>query len=506
VLREKKSYIIAFVTGAALPMAFAPLSLFPLALIIPTILFWQWLNATPKEAARQGFAFGLGMFGVGISWVYVAIHVFGHTPAVVAALLTLIFVAFLALFPALQAYFSVRLLNNYKNHPQYSLIASLLILPTVWVFFEWFRGWVLTGFPWLNLAYSHIDTPLAGMASIVGVYGLGWISVLTSGLLLYLFIVPNRRVHAGIGIVLLWGSAYAVGNIEWTRPVDKPISVSIVQGNIPQITKWDPRQIQVRLDAYAKLTRQHWGSDLIFWPENSISVFYHDIEHHYFKPLIAEAKKHNSDLVIGIPYMNLKTGKYYSSLVSLGKTPTVYNKRHLVPFGEFVPLEFLIRGMVEFFDLPMSSFSRGERHQPILQAAGQKLAPSICYEDAFGEEVIDFLPEATLLINGSNNAWYGDSLAAHQHLQVSRMRSVETGRMLMRATTNGISALVDHRGKILKRSPQFETYVLKGEVQPRTGATPYVRLGNYPVVILMLVILGGLWWQGRRLTQGMTES
>jgi apolipoprotein N-acyltransferase len=207
-------------------------------------------------------------------------------------------------------------------------------------------------------------------------------------------------------------------------------------------------------------------------------------------PLVEEAKQHGADLVVGVPVLNLQTDEYYSSFVVPGDKPEMYHKRHLVPFGEFVPLESLLRGLITFFDLPMSSFSRGGDDQPPLKAAGQLLAPTVCYEDAFGEEVIDFLPQATLLINGSNNAWYGDSFAPHQHLQISRMRAVETGRPLLRATTNGISAIIDHKGYIVKRSPQFETYVLSGEVQPRSGATLYVRWGNWPVVVLGFLVLG----------------
>lgn len=497
-LKGKRAYLTALLAGAGLPLAFAPLSLFPLAVILPAVLFWLWLDASPTQAARLGFAFGLGLFGVGISWVYVAIHVYGYTPAPVAALLTLLFVAFLALLPALQGYTSIRLLKAYRQQQRYEWLALLLIMPTVGVFFEWLRGWALTGFPWLNLGYSHIDSPLAGAAPCLGVYGISWLSLLSSGLLLLGVRQPAWRIKAGLTLPGIWLGVFLLGQVEWTQAIDKPLKVSIVQGNVPQITKWDSKMIQFRLDTYAGLTRKHWDSDLIFWPENSISVFYHDIKDHYFGPLVEEARASDTELIVGMPYMDLDTGLYYSSLVSMGKTPGVYHKRHLVPFGEFMPLGFLIRGLVKFFDLPMSNFSRGEKQQTILRAAGQALAPSICYEDAFGEEVIDFLPEASLLINGSNNAWYGDSLAAHQHLQIARMRTIETGRMLIRATTNGISAFVDHHGKIVSRSPQFETYVLTGTVQPRTGATPYVRFGNTPVVISMLLILAGLVWDSRR--------
>jgi len=490
--------LLALVLGAALPLAFAPVSFYPLAVLLPAGLFYLWLHASPREAAKLGFAFGLGLFGVGVSWVYVAIHVYGYTAAPIAALMTLIFVAFLALVPALQGYVSARLLQRHRQQGNFEVVALLLILPAVWLLFEWLRGWVLTGFPWLNLGYSHIDSPLAGAAPWLGVYGISGLSIFSSGLIALLLRQKAWRRKAVLILVAVWGGAVLAAQVEWTQAIDKPLQVSIVQGNVPQITKWDSDKIQLRLDTYANLTRQHWDSDLIFWPENSISVFYHQIRQSYFEPLQEEARAHNTELIVGLPYKDLETRQYYSSLLSLGKTPGVYHKRHLVPFGEYVPLESLVRGMVEFFDLPMSSFTRGERKQALLYAAGQAMAPSICYEDAFGEELIDFLPEATLLINGSNNAWYGDSLAPHQHLQIARMRALETGRDLMRATTNGVSALVDYRGKIISRSPQFETFVLQGSVQPRTGATPYSRLGNTPVLCGLGIIFAWLAWRLRR--------
>ncbi|UCE88139.1 MAG: apolipoprotein N-acyltransferase, partial [Pseudomonadota bacterium] len=238
--------------------------------------------------------------------------------------------------------------------------------------------------------------------------------------------------------------------------------------------------------------------------ENAMTVFYHQLADEYLEPLAADARAGGTELLVGLPYMDREANRYYSSLMSLGETRGVYHKRHLVPFGEYVPLESLLRGLIGFFDLPMSGFSHGAREQRPLVVGGQPVAPSVCYEDAYGEELIHFLPEATLLVNGSNNAWYGDSLAPHQHLQISRMRARETGRELLRATTNGISAIVDHRGALVATTPQFQEYVLEGTVQPRTGATPYVRFGNWPVVCaaglvtLLLVVVGRRCARARR--------
>jgi len=486
---SKAALLWCLLAGASLPLAFAPFNLFLLAYFAPLVLFYFWLDVTPKQAALRGFLFGLGMFGVGVSWVYVAIHVFGYAPVPLAILMTSAFVAFLALYPALQGYLSVRLQQGLGLSRNVSLV---LIYPTLWLLLEWLRGWLLTGFPWLNLGYSQLNTPLAGIAPVLGVYGVSWATALTAALVLIILLAKQHkpRLITGIGLALLFIAATGLSLIEWTEKHGNPIKVSLLQGNAPQITKWDPEQIQARLDLYASLTRQHWDSDLIFWPENAMTTFYHTLVEDYFMPLVAEAKQHGTDLVVGVPVLDLQTDEYYSSFVVLGDKPEMYHKRHLVPFGEFVPLESLLRGLISFFDMPMSSFSRGSDEQPPLKAAGQLLAPTVCYEDAFGEEVINFLPQATLLINGSNNAWYGDSFAPHQHLQISRMRALETGRPLLRATTNGISAIIDYKGYVVKRSPQFKTYVLSGEVQPRSGATLYVRWGNWAVVIVAFLILG----------------
>ncbi len=476
--------LTALLAGMLLPFAFAPFSIFPLAVISPAILFFLYLQLSTMRATLAGFVFGLGFFGMGVSWVYVAFHDFGNTPVFVSALMTAIFVAVLALLPALQSFLSVTLFKKFRLA---KMPALLFLFPALWTLTEWLRGWLFTGFPWLNLGYSQTDSPLAGYAPLLGVYGLSLLVSVSSALLL----LSNRdRLKPMLSIFLvIWLSGFLLGKYEWTQISAEPITVSLVQGNVPQITKWDPVMIQTRLDTYASLTREHWDSDLIVWPENSMTTFYNDLLDSYFKPLQEEAQSHDTDMIFGAPVMDGDGVHYYSSLISFDGKTIIYNKRHLVPFGEFMPLQDLLRGIVGFFELPMSGFSRGEKVQSPLRAAGQLLAPSICYEDAFGDELIDFLPQASLLVNGSNNAWYGNSFAPHQHLQISRMRSLETGRDLLRATTNGISAIVDYKGRTIKRSPQFETAVITAQVQPRQGATPYVRFGNLPVLLLVMMLL-----------------
>ena len=478
--------VIAFFSGALLPIAFAPISFYPLAIIIPAVMFWIWRGDTPARAFRRGYLFGFGLFAVGASWIYIAISDFGFTSSPVAFLLTHIFVAFLALFPAVQALFSAWL-SRY--------ITIYLVMPVfivVWVLFEWIRGWFMTGFPWLNLGYSFIDTPLAGFAPILGVYSLSLFAVISAAAILKLFTSRNiLTISLMFFVAGIWIIGAGFKTMSWTEEKDKSVSLAIVQASLPQITKWDPGQILHRMNTYEEMSESYWGKvDLIVWPENALTILWSAAPVEYRQRLENRANESGTTLVLGLPYGEIES-KYYSSLLVLGETPGVYHKRHLVPFGEYVPLPEFAKKLAGFFDLPMSGFSRGDAKQAHLIVAGQKMAPSICYEDAFGEELIDFLPEASLLINGSNNAWYGKSWAPHQHLQIARMRALETERQLIRATTTGISVLVDHQGKIFKQTQQFERAILTGQVQPRGGATPYVQFGNYPVImfVLFLVIL-----------------
>ncbi len=479
-------YVISLAAGLIYPLAFAPLAWFPLAYLSVATVYLVWPKLSVKQAFFAGWLYGMGLFGLGVSWIYVAIHEFGNTSAAIAAVLVLIFIAFVSLVIAIQAAVFAKYCRQLKTH-----FAMILVFSSTWLVFEWLRGWILNGFPWLNLGTSQVDTVFVNWAPVFGVYGVTWISVFFASCLSVFFLIRTQQQKlsyiAVAGLILI--TSYGLGFIQWTQPIGKPITVSLVQGNAPQLTKWDADKIQIRLDTYARLTRENYASDLIIWPENSLTMLYHEIADSYLDPIGKEARQHNTDLVVGLPYMDLSTRRYYSSLLSYSDKPGVFHKQHLVPFGEFMPLESLLRGLVGFFDLPMSSFSHGPQNQPLLHAAGQPLATSICYEDAFGAELIRQLPEASLLVNGSNNAWYGNSFAPHQHLQISRMRSVETGRMMMRATTNGISAFIDHKGKIVSRSRQFVTTVLTDKVQPRQGTTFYVVAGNYPIVLFSLLIM-----------------
>ena len=487
-------YFLVFVAGALLPLAFSPVNFYLIAVLSPAVLFYAFLWVTPRRAAWLGWWFGMGLFGVGVSWVFVAIYVFGLSSIFSSVIFTFMSISFIALFIALQGYLSVWFIQ--KCNVKDRTLIILVVFPLFWVLLEWFRGWFLTGFPWLSLGYSQTGSFMSGYAAVVGVYGISYLTVLSSSflLLLVLYKIKKKRLFVLLCVVVIWLGGYFLSQVAWTKVTGKPIKVSLVQGNVEQKNKWDPNHFEKRKQRYLSLTQQHWDSDLILWPENSLTVFHHQVNESFLVPLAIEAKKQNTDIILGLPVLDRIKDEYFSSLMVInnsgaaGNNAQFYHKNHLVPFGEYVPFASLLRGLISFFDLPMSGFTPGQYNQKLLSAAGQKIAPTICYEDAFGEDLIRFLPEATLLLNASNNAWYGDSFAPHQHLQISQMRALETGRDMMRVTTNGVSALINYKGKIVSRSPQFEEYVVTGHMQPRTGVTPYVRWGNY--ALLLFIVLG----------------
>ncbi len=473
--------------GALLPLAYAPYSLFPLALLSLTCLFLLLEEQSPREALLRGWLFGLGMFGVGISWVYISIHEYGDASIAAAVGIALVLVALMAVYPAVAAYVGARFATrNWQRR--------LLLWPAAWVLAEWFRGWVLTGFPWLNLGYSQVDSPLLGYAPLGGVYGVSWATVLIAGLLAQSWAMRRNGLALTFclaGLLLIPFAGMVLNSVTWTAPQGKRISVSLLQGNIPQDQKWLPEQMMATVERYAELTRDNQSSQLIIWPETAIPAFYHQVQDSLIPQLEEAAKAWNLDLLIGIPLLDRESWQYYNAVMSLGREHRFYYKQHLVPFGEYMPFRPVLENLLSALDLAMADFSEGAPDQVLLRGMNVPVGVSICYEIAFGEEIIRSLPQAALLVNVSNDGWFGDSLAPHQHLEIARMRARETERTLLRATNTGVSAIIDHKGVVQQRSPQFEIAVLTGKVQPRSGATPYVRVGNLPVVLLAsLIVLG----------------
>jgi apolipoprotein N-acyltransferase len=368
-----------------------------------------------------------------------------------------------------------------------------LALPAAWALLEWVRGWFLTGFPWLALGYSQApDSPLAGYAPVLGVYGVGLMAALAAGLLALL---PDRRALAGVVLALLTG--WGLHQVPWTQPAGAPVKVALLQGNVAQDMKFNPDRLVPTLREYARMV-QATDARLIVLPETALPLFRSAVPPDYLGALGVHAAKNGGDVLIGLPE-DLGTGQYYNSLISLGASPEGgYRKHHLVPFGEFVPFGF--RWLVDLMHIPLGDFSVGDATQPAIAAAGQRLAVNICYEDAFGEERIHAARDATLLVNVSNDAWFGASLAPAQHLQIGALRSLETGRGQLRANNTGVTAILDHQGRVQAQLPPFTRATLTGQVQGREGLTPFLRWGNIPALLLALSLLAASFVLKKRLS------
>ncbi len=466
----------AFLLGAVSVFGFAPFQLFPIPLATLAALVWFWQGATPRAASMQGFAFGAGCFLAGVSWVYVSMHVFGGMPPLLAGVAAFLFCCVLALFPALAGYVFARLRSR-------RLWTDALLAAGAWTLAEWLRGWVLTGFPWLSFGYAQTPpSPLAGYAPLLGVYGVGFVAALVAALT---GLTLQRREHwlpTGAAIATLMAVGAGLMLIEWTQPAGKPISVSLLQGNIEQSLKWKPERLQQSMDTYLRLARAH-PAQLIVLPETALPLMLDQLPRDYAAELRRPALDRNGDVLLGIAEQDAQ-GRYYNSAVGFAQEGVQrYRKSHLVPFGEFTPPAFA--WSLALLKIPMSNFSSGAAAQRPLTIAGEKVAVNICYEDVFGEEIILALPEATLLVNLSNTAWFGDSLAQPQHLQIAQMRALETGRPMLRATNTGMTAIVSPRGRVERVLPPFSEGALVGEVSGYTGATPYVRWGNAAALLLI---------------------
>ena len=467
-----KSAAAACALGVVSVAGFAPFYLFPLP-ILGLALTLGLIERTP--AARQrfaiGFGYGLGFFLAGVSWVYVSLHDFGMMPAPVAVGVTLLFCAYLALFPALALLLAARVTAP--------LLRRVAALPALWVTTEWVRGWLFSGFPWLALGYSQAPhSPLAGLAPVLGVYGVGLAAAASAGLLVHAFALGRRDAWRPLtALALAWIVAWALQPIEWTAPTGEPVSVSLLQGNVPQSIKWRPEAVAGTLQRYEQMARAT-RARLVVMPETALPLFWQEVPQDFLDRLSAHARANQADVLIGVPEL-AGARSYFNSVISVGASPVqAYRKSHLVPFGEFIPLRPVLAPIVQALAIPLTDFSRGDLSQRPLAVAGQKVAVNICYEDAFGEEIIRQLPEATMLVNVSNVAWFGDSLAPMQHLQIAQMRALETGRHMLRATNTGMTAVIDPRGKVLNVAPTFRTASVEATISGHTGSTPYVLIGN----------------------------
>jgi len=481
-LRGRVRLLAALGAGALLATAFAPFDWWPFAILSPAALMLLWQNAAPRRAAWVGFWFNVGTFTAGTYWLYVSIHVFGEAPLWIAFGLMGALVAIMSVYHALLGYGVARWL------PPTGAIRWMVGIPALWLLVEWWRGWFLSGFGWLSLGYSQTDTELRAFAPVGGIYLLSALLLIMAGALVTLLRGTRReRWVAGATLVVPWLAAPGLAGIAWALPAGPPVSVAIVQGAIPQDQKWLDSNRETTLDLYRRLTVDHaLGAKLIVWPESAPPDLANNLAP-YLEGIYRVAASHGSTLLIGIVRADAETDRYYNSILALGDGKVAfYDKYHLVPFAEFFPVPAFVRSWLRLMSLPYADFTRGAEAPPPLDVSGLAIAPTICYEDAYGSTRLPELATAELLVNVTNDAWFGHSTARYQHLQISRMRALESDRYLVRAANDGISAIVGPRGQIVARAAEFTPTVLRGDIVPLRGLTPYARTGNAPVVILAL--------------------
>ena len=455
----------ALALGALLPLAFAPWGAWPLAVAIPAAMIALLrCGVGSRRIFLDGWLFGCGYFAFGVYWIYHSLHDFGMAPPLVAGAITAALVLILALFPAAA-------LAAWRHVERRTGPRAIWLLPLFWFGLEWLRGWILTGLPWLSLGYSQVDSPLAGYAPLIGVFGIG---ALCMALAVALYLLLAERRYPMLALLLLAPAlGLALGRIEWTRADGRALDVALVQGNIPQEIKWRRDQRQNIFNTYWRETEPHWGADLIVWPETALPGTSIQVERPVLQPLEQTAIEAGSALVTGMVYAEQDPRRLYNSAVLLGEQRAWYHKRHLVLFGEYYPLRFVLDWFSSLISIPYSDLTPGPREQALMAVDGVRLGLSICFEDVFSRDIRLALPAAHLLVNLTNDAWFGNSTAPHQHLEIARMRALEFGRPLLRSSNTGVSAFIDHRGRVGESVGQFVTGSARAEIRGRAGATPF---------------------------------
>lgn len=503
IIKSKNNWC-SLLAGFALVFSYAPFSLWWLPFIILPLWLANIAQLPTKQATQQGFIFGLGWFASGISWVHVSIDQFGGLPLFISLLLMLLLCAYLALFPALSCYLASKLTPNKRLH--------LWLLPSAWLLSEWLRSWILTGFPWLSLGYSQINSPLMSLAPVIGEIGITFVllvfAVAVTQLLISFFktkqaVVTKTPIIIGSAVII---SILVCQQFSWLSTTGENKKIALIQGNTAQELKWQSGQEWPIMSSYLNLTRQNYQADIIIWPESAIPTIEPLAED--FLTLVNQAAFINDTAVItGIINYNYESKDYFNSLIMLGKKDEdategnyYYNhsnrfyKHHLLPIGEFVPFQEILRPLAPLFNLPMSSFTRGNYVQANMVAHGMTFAPLICFEIAFPEQLFaNFYPDTQAILTVSNDAWFGNSHGPHQHLDIARMRAAEFGRPVLRATNTGITAVIDHQGNVVDQLPQFEQAVLTANVEIIKGRTPFSQYQRYPAFALALIFALIIW-------------
>jgi apolipoprotein N-acyltransferase len=509
-MKSSLVYLWVLISGAAITLSFAPFSIWPVSLVSLTIFSLALKNQTLASCLKRSFIFGLGFYLGGIHWIYVSIHNFGGASILLAALLVLIFALFMATIFIIPVYIYGKW---FRDHP----LNLILILPACWLLGEWMRSWFLTGFPWLYLGYGHLDTWLSGWAPIAGVMSISFILMITSGVIAESILFFRKQstltkpffISSVSLVAALWVAGLFLQNIMWAKPDNTAITVGMVQPNLAQDIKlnWSEKSVYQSLDQLREQSKDLWKNDWVIWPEAAIPTA---LTFHSALPFLEEmngiASENQAALFTGVIYDDEEKNKYYNSIVGLGSGYGFYHKRRLVPFGEYVPLENQLRGLIEFFNLPTSFIHLGPQEQHGLIAKGIRISPAICYEIAYPDLIAQSAKETQVLLNINNLGWFLDSIQSKQFMQMAQMRALETGRYLIYNTNNGPSAIIDNKGKIIAQSDAFRADTLSGTIYPVKDWTPFMIMGSWPLALILSLVLLLIWGIGRIKTGSQFKS
>ena len=505
ILSSSVAFLLAAAAGAGLVCGFAPFSWWWLTLVCPAVLYVVLTGRTSGTAFLLGLVFGLMFFGLGISWTFNSIHEYGHAPVTLSIFLVTLLVVVLALFPAISAFFYSKLCPG-----QALSFRGALVFSTLWTISEWVRGWIFTGFPWLLMGHAQHSSPFKDILPILGSYGASWIVVLTGSLVTVLvFATVKQKLVSLVVLVLAAMLMLLIRQLAWTNPVAEPLNIALIQGNISQEEKWDRTRHPQILDRYRQLSEANLDADIIVWPESAIPTYFYKVRDSFIPDLEEVAAESSTDFLVGLFTYDQLTGEVYNSVMTLGEERSFYSKRRLVPFGEYIPFRDIAAFLASYIDLPMSDISSG-KGRPLVKLKGYFAGASICYEVVYGNEIIEAMPEANFLVNVSNDAWFGDSYAPYQHLEIARSRAIESGRYLLRATSTGISAVIDPTGTIVARSAQFQEDVVRAKIWPYVGQTFFSRWGNWTIMTILscisLIILLCHWHRTRSRTLTLNQA
>lgn len=491
-LSQPIALLIALISGALITLSFAPFNIWPIA-IISLIAFALLLKEQSfKTILWRSFTFGVGFYCAGIHWIYVSIHNFGGASPLLAGFLVFIFACFMSIVFTAPFYIVARWFNRHS-------LGLLIALPACWLLGEWIRTWLLTGFPWLFLGYAHLNTSLAGWAPITGVMGISFILVFTAAVfaewIWRIKSTPTKKlslIAASACCAVFWIAGAAFKNITWAEPDTTPIKIGMVQPNIDQSTKlsFNQNSTIAALDQLRDLSTDLWNNDWVVWPEAAIptSLTYHDALP-FLEEMNTKASENDTALFTGVIYEDRDKQKYYNSIAGLGQGYGFYHKRRLVPFGEYVPLEDQLRGLIEFFNLPTSFIHLGPQDQHGLIAKGVRITPAICYEIVYPDLIAQAAKETQVLLSVNNLGWFLDSIQSKQFLQMAQMRALETGRYLVYSTNNGPSAIIDNHGKILSNSDSFKAQTFTGVIYSVKDWTPFMAYGSGPLAVVATLLL-----------------